>query len=102
MRPILMLRFLKTAGREGLALLFALRDPGTPTLLKAAIAALALYVLSPVDLVPDVLVLFGWADDVALLMFGIPYLYRRLPSDVRARAADRVAQLRGRFGPRRA
>lgn len=102
MRPMLLLRFLKTAGRDGLALLFALRDPGTPTVLKAAILALALYVLSPVDLVPDVLLLFGWADDAAMLMLGIPYLYRRLPPDVRARAAARAEQLIGRFGARRA
>jgi len=102
MRPILMLRFLKTAGRDGLALLFALRDPRTPAVLKAAIAALALYVLSPVDLVPDVLVLFGWADDAAMLMLGIPFLYRRLPAEVRALAAARVDQLLGRFGARRA
>jgi len=102
MRPILMLKFLKTAGRDGLALLFALRDPRTPALMKAAIAALALYVLSPIDLVPDVLLLFGWADDAALLMLGIPFLYRRLPPAVRAQAAARAEQLIGRFRPRRA
>jgi uncharacterized membrane protein YkvA (DUF1232 family) len=34
--------------------------------------------------------LFGWADDFAVLMFGIPFLARRLPNAVRARAEEGV------------
>jgi uncharacterized membrane protein YkvA (DUF1232 family) len=90
--------FLKTVGRDGVVLLHALRDPETPLPLKAAIVALAAYAISPVDLLPDFALLFGWADDLALLMIGIPFLVKRLPAAVRARA-ERAA---GRFGPRRA
>jgi uncharacterized membrane protein YkvA (DUF1232 family) len=93
--------FLKTAGRDGLTLLFALRDPETPRGLKAGILLLALYTVSPIDLVPDVIALFGWADDLAILMLGIPFLMRRLPPGARARAAMRVTELLGRFGGRR-
>jgi uncharacterized membrane protein YkvA (DUF1232 family) len=94
--------FLKTAGRDGLMLLFALRDPETPRLLKLGIVALALYAVSPIDLIPDVVLLLGWADDLALLMIGIPFLARRLPVGARARASLRAEQLLGRLGAWRA
>jgi uncharacterized membrane protein YkvA (DUF1232 family) len=93
---------LKTAGRDGLMLLFALRDPETPRMLKVGILVLALYTLSPIDLIPDLVLLLGWADDLALLMVGIPFLSRRLPPGVRARATMRAEQVLGRFGARRA
>lgn len=100
MFPLRAWTFLKTVGRDGLVLLLALRDPATPRALKAAIVALALYAVSPVDLLPDVALLFGWADDLALLMVGIPFLVRRLPPAVRERAER---SLRGRgAGARRA
>lgn len=94
--------FLKTAGRDGLMLLFALRDPETPRMVKVGILALVLYTLSPIDLVPDLMLLVGWADDLAILMVGIPFLARRLPPGARARASMRAEQLLGRFGARRA
>ncbi len=98
MWPLRLWRFVKTVGRDGLVLLHALRDPGTPVPLKAAILALAAYLVSPIDLLPDFALLFGWADDLALLMVAVPFLVSRLPAAVRARA-ERAA---GRFGPRRA
>lgn len=102
MWPVRALKFLKTAGRDGLVLLYALRDAGTPMAVKAGIVALALYTVSPIDLLPDVALLFGWADDLAILMLGIPFLVRRLPEAVRARATLRAEQALGRFGGRRA
>jgi uncharacterized membrane protein YkvA (DUF1232 family) len=102
MWPVRLLKFLKSAGRDGLVLLFALRDPGTPSMVKAGIVALALYTVSPIDLLPDMALLLGWADDLALLMLGIPFLVKRLPVAVRARASLRAEQVLGRFGGRRA
>jgi uncharacterized membrane protein YkvA (DUF1232 family) len=101
MWPTRLWRFVKTAGRDGLMLLFALRDPETPRALKAGILLLVVYTVSPIDLVPDMIALFGWADDLAILAMGIPFLTRRLPAGARARAAMRVEQLLGRFGGRR-
>jgi len=98
MWPFRFWRFVKSAGRDGLVLLYALRDPDTPMSIKGAILGLALYTLSPIDLLPDLLMLFGWADDLALLMIFIPFLVRRLPAAVRARATMRAEQTLGRFG----
>lgn len=102
MWPVRALKFLKTAGRDGLVLLYALRDAGTPIAVKAGIVGLALYTVSPIDLLPDVALLFGLADDLAILMLGIPFLVKRLPEAVRARAVLRAEQALGRFGGRRA
>jgi len=85
-------RLAKTIGREALILAFAVRDPATPLPLKlAAIAALA-YVISPVDLVPD-LPLIGWVDDLLVATIGVPFLLRRLPPAVYLRASARAGRL---------
>ena len=88
--------------REALILWYALRDPGTPRGIKLASVLMLFYLLSPVDILPDFALLFGWADDVALLVMGIPYLARKLPAAVFARAAERADRLLGRFGGRAA
>ena len=69
--------------------------------LRASLGELALSTLMPFDLGPDLMLLFGWADDVALLLLGFPFLIRRRPPAVRARAEARVEQLLGRMGARR-
>ncbi|HYF60965.1 MAG TPA: DUF1232 domain-containing protein [Burkholderiaceae bacterium] len=96
MRAVRLMTFLKTAGRDGLVLLHALRDGGTPRALKAAIIGLALYTLSPIDLLPDLAPMLGWADDLALLMLAIPVLVRKLPAEVRERAERRAGRMRAR------
>ena len=93
-------RLFSATGREALILWHAFRNPATPRAVKAGSLLLFLYLLSPVDILPDFALLFGWADDVALLMMGIPYLARKLPAAVFARAAQRAAHLLGRFGRR--
>lgn len=90
-------RLAKTIGREALILAFAVRDPATPLPLKlAAVAALA-YVISPVDLVPD-LPLIGWVDDLLVATVGVPYLLRRLPPAVYVRASARAERLLDSLG----
>jgi len=90
-------RLAKTIGREALILAFAVRDPATPLPLKlAAVAALA-YVISPIDLVPD-LPLIGWVDDLLVATLGVPFLLRRLPPAVYVRAAARAGRLLDSLG----
>ena len=56
----------------------ALRHPGAPTWLKVGTALIVLYVLSPIDLMPDVGPVLGWMDDVVLVPFAIRFLLKRL------------------------
>jgi uncharacterized membrane protein YkvA (DUF1232 family) len=75
-------RLFRATGRDIVVLWYACRNPATPMLLKVAAALVALYVLSPVDLLPDWLALLGWVDDVTLLALGIPMLLAVVPQQV--------------------
>lgn len=70
---------------------WALRDPRAPGWLKLATLGLALYLVSPIDLLPDAVPLLGVMDDVVLLPLAIRWLLSRLPQglqdDLHARAA---------------
>lgn len=68
---------------------FALRHPGAPGWLKLGTALIALYLLSPVDIVPDWLPVVGVVDDLVLVPLAIRWLLRRLPPDVAEAAARR-------------
>ena len=58
---------------------FALGDPATPAWFKGGVALLVLYLLSPVDLVPDVLPILGAVDDLVIVPLALRWLISRLP-----------------------
>jgi len=68
---------------------FALRHPAAPGWLKLGTAMIALYLLSPIDLIPDTLPLIGVVDDLVLVPLAIRFLLKRLPSDIARAAAER-------------
>lgn len=70
---------------------FALRHPQAPTWLKVGTALIALYVVSPVDLVPDFLPVIGFVDDLVLVPLAIRWLLKRLPPEIAQAAASRRA-----------
>jgi uncharacterized membrane protein YkvA (DUF1232 family) len=67
---------------------FALRHPDAPRWLKLGTALIVLYVLSPIDLIPDVIPFVGMVDDVVLVPLAIRWLLKRLPPEL-ARASAR-------------
>ena len=95
-------RLFSATGREALILWYAFRNPATPKAIKTGSLVLFLYLLSPIDILPDFALLFGWADDLAILLMGIPFLVNKLPPDVLVDAAERADQKLGRFGRRAA
>lgn len=92
-------KFLKSAGKDAIMLAIACRHPATPTFVKIGTLLLAIYAVSPVDLVPDV-PLVGWLDDAALLMISIPFLLKRVPTIVRQQALESTERLLAKFGGR--
>ena len=70
----------------------ALKHPLSPRWLKPAVALMVLYVLSPVDLIPDVIPLLGLVDDVVLLPLAIRFVLKRLPTRVREDIAGRTVK----------
>jgi uncharacterized membrane protein YkvA (DUF1232 family) len=64
------------------ALLYALKDPRTPILPKLIAAAMAIYVFSPVDFLPDLMPLLGIVDDALVIPTGTSLALNSLPDDV--------------------
>ena len=62
----------------------ALRHPLAPGWLKLGVAGIVLYVLSPIDLIPDVIPIFGVLDDIVVVPLAIRWLLGRLPAHLRA------------------
>lgn len=69
----------------------ALRHPAAPGWLKWGTALIVLYVLSPVDLLPDALPFIGVLDDLVVVPFAIRWLLRRLPPELARDTARRRA-----------
>ena len=52
-----------------------LRNPAAPGVAKLVAVLAAVYIISPVDLVPDVIPILGWIDDgvVSILLFKLAF-----------------------------
>lgn len=68
----------------------ALKHPLAPRWLKPAVALMVIYVVSPVDLIPDVVPFLGVMDDVVLVPLAIRLVLKRLPARVRDDIEGRV------------
>jgi uncharacterized membrane protein YkvA (DUF1232 family) len=58
------------------------RDPRVPRRAKLVIALAGLWLLSPIDLVPESLPLIGPLDDVVVVALALRYAARQVPRDV--------------------
>lgn len=65
-------------------LYFAWQHPETPGYLRAMLALLLLYIVSPIDFLPDYIPFLGIADDAVVLPMGIQYITRLLPNHIRS------------------
>ncbi len=74
---------------------FALRHPAAPGWLKVGAALIVAYVISPIDLVPDVLPIIGVVDDFVLVPLAIRWLLNRLPPEIANAAPPAVLSRRG-------
>ena len=68
--------------RDGVTLWFAGKNPMTPWYAKALGAFVVAYALSPIDLIPDFIPLFGYVDDVLLLPVLVWLAVKLLPVEV--------------------
>jgi uncharacterized membrane protein YkvA (DUF1232 family) len=68
-----------------------LRDPQVPLGTKALAALPLAYVLSPIDLVPDLILLFGQIDDVIVLLLMLDLFVRQCPPAVVAHHRGAIA-----------
>ena len=78
---------------------FALRHPQAPGWLKAGTALVLLYLISPIDLIPDVVPVFGVVDDLVIVPMAIRWLLNRLPANIREHAEQRAGGKPGTAKP---
>lgn len=90
-------RFAKFIGRDAAVLWFACRNPATPPVVKLGAVLLALYVISPIDLVPDWIPLVGWLDDVGIVAVALTVILRMVPDRVLHDAHSTANQRLSRF-----
>ncbi len=57
-------------------------DPRVPTAGKLWYVVGWLYILSPIDLIPDFIPVLGQLDDILVFSFCLKQLYARTPADV--------------------
>lgn len=77
--------------RETYALALAYRDPRTPWHAKLWAACVVAYAVSPIDLIPDFIPVFGLLDDLILLPIGIALAIKLVPADVLAECRTKAA-----------
>lgn len=87
--------------RDIYALWLAARDRRTPWYAKLIALLVAGYAVSPIDLIPDFIPVFGYLDDVILVPLGIMLAVRLIPKllmqEFRARAQKRMDNPTGRL-----
>ena len=69
--------------RDARQLVRAWTHPAAPRWLKPAVLLVGAYVVSPVDLLPDVIPLLGVVDDIVLVPLAMRFLIQQLPAAVR-------------------
>jgi uncharacterized membrane protein YkvA (DUF1232 family) len=58
------------------------RDPRVPRRAKVAVAIAGVWVLSPIDLIPEFLPIIGPLDDVLVVALALRYAARQVPREV--------------------
>jgi hypothetical protein len=67
-----------------LTLCFAFKHPDTPWYVKVSAILLIVYVLSPIDMLPDFIPILGFIDDLLIIPAGVWVLLKIVPAPVLA------------------
>ena len=70
--------------REISAIYFACKHPKVPWYTKILAICVVGYAFSPIDLIPDIIPILGYLDDLILVPLRIMLLVRMIPADVLA------------------
>ena len=60
----------------------AMRHPGTPWYARVFVALIVAYAISPIDLIPDFIPVFGYLDDLILIPLGFIVASRMIPAGI--------------------
>ncbi len=73
---------------------FALKDARTPWYAKLTAALSIIYLVSPADLLPDIIPLAGYIDDIVIVPFLLHISNKLLPQEVRSIAEQKAIKNR--------
>lgn len=76
-----------------------LRDPRVPTRAKIAVALAVVYVICPIDLIPEFVPIVGPLDDLVVVALALRYAARRTPREALLDAWPGDPNLLGRLVP---
>ena len=82
---------LKLLKQETYAIYIACKDPRVPWYARLLAAAVVAYAFSPIDLIPDVIPVIGYLDDLILVPLGIALVIKMIPPDVLAECREKAA-----------
>lgn len=82
--------------RDVIALWIAAKDPRVPWYAKVVSGAVAAYALSPIDLIPDFIPIFGYLDDLIIVPLGILLAIRLIPVGLMQEFRDEAVRREGR------
>jgi uncharacterized membrane protein YkvA (DUF1232 family) len=68
------------------------RDPRTPLHLKAILAAALVYLVTPIDIIPDAIPILGQADDLTVLLLVLDLFVANAPAEAREEHTERAQE----------
>lgn len=75
------------------ALIISLKEKDTPIFAKVLTGILVVYVLSPIDLIPDFIPVLGYMDDLIIVPALIALAIRMIPNEVLERCRKQSSEL---------
>ncbi len=75
------------------------KDPRVPRRVKLAVAIAALWVLSPIDLIPEFLPVIGPLDDIVVVALALRYAARHTPPEALIEAWPAERRILDRLAP---
>ena len=75
------------------------RDPRVPRRVKLAVALAGVWVLSPIDLIPEFLPVIGPLDDIVVVALALRYAARRVPPEALVQAWPGERRILSRLAP---
>jgi len=76
--------------KETYAIYIACKDPRVPWYARLFAGFVVAYAFSPIDLIPDVIPIFGYLDDLVLVPLGIILVLKMIPPAVLAECRDKA------------
>ena len=75
------------------------KDPRVPRRVKIVVAFAGLWVLSPIDLIPEFLPVIGPLDDIVVVALALRYAARRIPPEALVEAWPAERRILDRLAP---